>query len=160
MKPVEKKPGRIRWGRSARRLAIVVILLLVGCNQGANPANQPNPVSPKTDKAFEGALDLVNSQVVAGWAWDQNHPDHTIQVDVFDGNKKIANIPADLFRQDLAAAKKGTGKYGFSFDIPDSLKDGKPHTIRVTIAESNVDLEGSPKEIALNPSESPDSAKD
>jgi hypothetical protein len=42
-----------------------------------------------------------------GWAWDANHPNTSINVDVYDGNTLIATVAANQFRQDLLNAGIG-----------------------------------------------------
>ena len=59
-----------------------------------------------------------------------------------------------LFRKDLLDAKIGTGKYGFEYPIPPSLKDGKPHVIKLRPEGTDYELEfwmNTPRSITCNP---------
>jgi hypothetical protein len=64
-----------------------------------------------------------------------------VNVDIYDGDTLLATVAADQFRQDLATAGKGDGRHGFVYTVPTSLKDGRPHAIRLTISGTQVDLE-------------------
>jgi len=102
--------------------------------------------TPKTincgGTAFEGFHDIADCNVIAGWAWDANQPNTPINVDVhIDGHAFVdIQAPANQFRQDLLDAGKGNGVHGFSFPTPNSLKNGMPHTIRITFGGTNTDL--------------------
>jgi hypothetical protein len=115
------------------------------------------PVAPKPIRAeasttggpatLEGKIDLVNSNVVAGWAWNVNEPDVPIHVDIYDGSKLLATVPADEPRADLVKARIGNGKHGFIYRFPDELKDGKAHSIIVRV---HMDLPGRPDRTILS----------
>jgi hypothetical protein len=99
----------------------------------------------------EGSLDEVNNEMIAGWAWDKDQPNSSIQVDIYDGVNLLATVPAFHFRKDLLDAGIGNGRHSFGFDIPLRLKDGKVHTIWVKINGTNTDLDRCPKTITLKP---------
>jgi hypothetical protein len=97
------------------------------------------------EETVGGALDGVSAEGISGWAWDSKRPDSPIKVDIFDGDAKVATVTADEFREDLLKAKIGNGKHGFGYPTPARLKDGKSHTIRVTVAGTDKELDGSPQ---------------
>lgn len=121
-------------------------LSLMGCGKGSTNSQA------KTDDAktkFNGALDgFVNGEII-GWAYDYDHRDESVMVDIYDGKEKLGSVKADKLRKDLAEKKIGTGKYGFQFAIPASLKDGKPHEIRAKIKDSTFELNKSPRKTSL-----------
>ncbi len=92
-----------------------------------------------------GSLDTVNAKIIAGWAWKRADPEETVKVDLFDGETLLETVAADEFRQDLLNRGVGDGRHKFSFPTPDSLKDGKPHTIRAVISGTELELGGSPR---------------
>jgi hypothetical protein len=94
-----------------------------------------------------GAVDMVDSTTVAGWACKTDQTSRCIEVDIFDGDKFLATVPADRFRPDLADL--GDGNHGFDYRIPFRIRDGWPHTIRVTFAGTDIDLGGSPKVVSI-----------
>jgi hypothetical protein len=90
---------------------------------------------------YDGQLDTVNCDHIAGWAWDSKDANKHVLVDIYDGDAVIASVRADAFRPDLKAAQKGDGNYAFAVPVPASLKDGRPHTIRAKIAEGGANWE-------------------
>jgi hypothetical protein len=92
---------------------------------------------------------VVDGRTVAGWAWDKDHSDETVQVDVFDGETLLATVPADKFDQEFVDAGLGNGRHGFFFFVPERLQDGKPHVIGAKIAGTGVHLANSPQTVVL-----------
>src|SRR5262249_17932046 len=79
-----------------------------------------------------GVVDQVDGERIAGWARDIDQPNGAVDVNIYDGETLLATLPADDFRQDLLDQGMGDGRHGFSYPTPASLKDWRPHTIRVT----------------------------
>jgi hypothetical protein len=107
----------------------------------------PRPVGPLA----EGWIDTFNEGSIGGWAWDPKEPDRAVYVEVYDGKARLATVIADGDRNDLRKAKMGNGRHGFAYIFPRTLKDGKPHIIRVKFAGSDKEINGSPKEFKTNP---------
>jgi hypothetical protein len=120
-------------------------------NKGADQAavdKKDNKGADQTTRTYDGSLDQVDGEAISGWAWDSTKPESPIKVDIYDGDEKLATVPADEFRPDLKKEGKGDGKHAFQFRTPDALKKGgKRHTIRVKYAGTNVELPGSGKEL-------------
>jgi len=139
----------MRTSRSSRRaalpsrLACVAALLLLAC-AGCGKGKQAPPSAP------EGHLDVVDGESVAGWAWDKSQPWPPSKVDIYDGETLLATVTANRFRQELLDAGIGSGQHAFVYATPAELKDGKAHTIRVTISGTDVELTGAPKTVTLN----------
>jgi hypothetical protein len=100
---------------------------------------------------YNGFHDTADCEKVFGWAWDKNRPDTALDVEIYDGDTLIAKVPADLYRADLPDAGIGDGEHGFYYPLPNSLKDGRPHSIRVKIADSNFNLNNTPKMLTCKP---------
>jgi membrane protein involved in D-alanine export len=98
---------------------------------------------------YHGSHDTATAEAVTGWAWDQHQPDEPVRVDVFDGLKKLATVPADQFRADLRRAGRGNGRHAFSYPLPAALRDGKQHEIWVKIAGTNQTLNNTPKPLLV-----------
>jgi hypothetical protein len=139
--PMSGRRGTLSWRFAF--LALLLLLCFVGCNKTPTTEGGPAP----EEGTSGGALDVVNADGIAGWAWDSSQPDTPIKVDIYDGDKKLATIVADQFRPDLLDDKRtmGDGKHAFNYATPDSLKDGKSHTIRAKVAGTDTELYGSPK---------------
>jgi hypothetical protein len=100
--------------------------------------------------AVEGYVDRANAEVIAGWAWEKDHPDRPVAVDIYDGSTRLATVPASIYRPDLQAAQKGNGAHGFNYPHHFSPAAGKVHSIRVLVAGTNVELVGSPAILGAN----------
>ena len=116
----------------------VFILACTGSPQNSNTApTPPPPAAPSSanpSHVYEGALDVANCDVIAGWAWDKNNPDTQINVDIYDADNLIATTPAKLFRPDLRDLGMSNGQHAFHYVTPAALKDGRPHTVHAKIA--------------------------
>jgi hypothetical protein len=147
----------------ARRLSrctglALLALAISGCSRTPPAVTEaPTPsrstsstvaAAPAHAAGYHGKTDC---QWVVGWAWDNGHPDAALNVDIYDGSVLLSTVAADQFRQDLKEAGMGTGKYGFTFRVPASLRDGKPHSIRVRFHGTNTDLRDTPKTITCQP---------
>ncbi|MDQ3918797.1 MAG: hypothetical protein M3348_10000, partial [Acidobacteriota bacterium] len=111
----------------------------------AAPANAArNAATPAAPAAvvhnYGGSVDRVECEAVSGWVWDSANPNADLKVDVFIDNKLAESIPAKNPRPDLKKAGLGTGNYGYSFKVPDTVKDGKPHAVSVKVAGSDYAL--------------------
>ncbi len=84
---------------------------------------------------YDGALQYKDRKSFRGWAWDPRKPDAVVTVDIYDGETVLGTVAADVLRPDLVRAGKGNGRHGFVYLIPDSLLDGRPHSIRRASAE-------------------------
>ena len=106
-------------------------------------ASNPDP----SDESYEGYLDRADCEFISGWAYDKSRHEMRIEVDICEGGRRLTTAVAATFRQDLLAAGKGAGRHSFNVPVPTWLKDGKPHSINVKIAGTNVRLSNSPREL-------------
>jgi hypothetical protein len=104
---------------------------------------------------LRGHLDAVEHDRVEGWAQDLDRPDATVFVRVFDNGVPLADVPADLFREDLLAAGIGNGEHAFRLEFPVPLGRRERHVVDVRSAADGVPLLGSPRvleaEVSLPP---------
>jgi GT2 family glycosyltransferase/glycosyltransferase involved in cell wall biosynthesis len=91
-----------------------------------------------------GAVDVMSSDEITGWAWDPDQPDETLVVEVHDGDRLIASMPANLPRPDLEIVGIGHGRYGFRFVRIGRLLPHACHRLRVCLARDGIELLGSP----------------
>jgi hypothetical protein len=130
---------RIHPNTAACSFTVAEIVLLV-----------PESGQPQPDTGGgEGVLELADAEFIAGWAWDKNQPKAPLLVDIYDGDRKLATVVADQYRGDLHDAGIGDGQHAFSYRTPASLKDGKPHAIRVKTSGAGRELGGSPLTVTL-----------
>ncbi len=118
--------------------------VLSGCRQEPYKPPAQNSSNPSKAGVYRGSLDGVSGEYISGWAWDPDHPNDTMTVVIFDGDTLLGETRADSLRKDLAEKKIGTGKYGFAYRIPKSLRDGKAHQIHAKLRGASAELVGSP----------------
>jgi D-alanine transfer protein len=147
-------PERARDGKSHR-----VRLRLAGTSREVDGSPRtlifartvPPPAAPSTAVPL-GVFDS-RGQVssLRGWAYDPARPDEPLRVQIFAGETLVNTVVADIRREGLAKRGIGKGLHGFSVPYPPSLRDGKPHSFRVVIAGTKVELEGSPQVLTYAP---------
>ncbi len=96
---------------------------------------------------YAGSVESADCNVVKGWIWDKNNPNSALTVELFEGSTVYATATANTYRGDLKNLGYGTGNYGFSFTVPETLKNGQPRQLSVRIKDVNYTLTGSPKTI-------------
>jgi hypothetical protein len=137
-----------RFHLYALRLSALACLgLVASCEK---PAETPETQPPaKTETAagpkYWGNIDVADCDRLDLWAWDESQPDTAVQVEIYDGKDLLATVTADNLRKDLKEQNKGNGKHGFSYQMPATIRDGKPHVISVKISGTNFTVPGSPK---------------
>jgi len=126
----------------------IALLALIISFSAHYAGGQTPPAS--TSSQFEGSLDKVEVTTLGGWAWDASQPKAAIKVDVYDGEKLLATVPADTYREDLKAAGKGDGNHAFNYSLPANLRDGQSHALAVRYSGTKTDLPGSPKTLVFS----------
>lgn len=91
-------------------------------------AQQPAP-APTQDRAPHGYFDIANCSQLSGWAYDPDEPSTSIVVRLYEGSTFLGGFKADQVRSDVNRVVGITGDHGFNVPTPESLKDGKPHTL-------------------------------
>lgn len=130
-----------------KRFCLLMLLvtsgfLLAGCSQSGGTsypvpsnANAPAATAPAAlpNLPYYGAVDRRDCDTVGGWVMHTGNPAADLKVELVVDKKVVETIPAQTVRADLVG-KVGTGKYGFSFNIPAALKDGRSHNVMVKVA--------------------------
>ena len=134
--------------RSKSHHAVLFFLgfILISCSNKA-PEQITKPNVPTLPPSYEGYHDITNCTAIMAWAWDANNPNVHVDIDIYDGETKLTTAKASDFREDLKANGKGNGEHGLTYIVPPSLKDGKPHNIRMKFAGTKTDLTSTPKTI-------------
>ncbi|MBN4094673.1 glycosyltransferase [Methylobacterium sp. OT2] len=82
-----------------------------------------------------GKIDTVEHDFVYGWAYDDEHPESSVDVKLHIDGKPVSQGLANLYRTDLDAASIGTGYHGFCLEIPIYARDGLAHYMEIWRAE-------------------------
>jgi hypothetical protein len=108
----------------------------------------PQPGATTEPAGHQGFLEAALASEIVGWAWDRTRGDETILVDVWAGSRRLGSVPARDFRPDLEAEGKGDGRHGFRFTPPPDLVNGRPQSIWVNVAGTDIALAGCPKALS------------
>lgn len=92
-----------------------------------------------------GYVDKLDHGCVEGWVWNPSDPSERVEVEIFDGDVRLARVRADRPRADLARAKVGDGQYGFAVRFPPDLFPLAAHRLSVRFADTDQDLKNSPQ---------------
>ena len=93
--------------------------------------------------AYNSSVESINCVAIQGWALDWNRLTIATEIGLYDGDKLIQKITANIPRPDLNSASKN---HGFLLSpVPAVLFDHKPHTIHLRYGDSRTDLRQSPK---------------
>ncbi len=125
--------------------------------QRAEGIISPTPIIT-TSSASKGAVNTATCTAVIGWACDEDNYLLPIDVQIYDGDvgygTPLGTVKADQQgAQQVSDACGGNAQHGFLFEIPQSLKDGKPHQIYAygmnipASYEGNTQLLGTPRNI-------------
>ncbi|KAB1075100.1 glycosyltransferase [Methylobacterium planeticum] len=87
-----------------------------------SPSAPPITVPPN----LRGSVDAYRGGVLTGWAYDPKNPDAAVPVEARLGGVVVARERADRFREDLKAAKIGSGRHAFAMRLePDIIAKEK-----------------------------------
>lgn len=135
--------------RPGWRLGGFLALWIVAAGCSGQDREQPPP------NKYEGFHDESNCERIVGWAWDANHPDDRIKVDLYDGDALLTTVTADHLRQGLVKNGVGDGKHEFIVPLPASLKDGRTHTITVRFGGTATNLSRTPQNVTCGADAAP-----
>jgi len=88
------RPSRARTGLIVGAVAAIVLLgafLIIHFSASGPSANS------------RGHLDTADLKNISGWAWDPDHPNRPLKVEIYDGDRLLTTVIADQFRKDLQA---------------------------------------------------------
>src|ERR1051326_4339671 len=94
--------------------------------------------------ALQGFIDEANPSRIAGWIWNRLQPEQRLEVELIDGDTRLARVVADQYRADLLQAGIGDGRHGFAIPVGDGLLPFDRHVLRLRCAASGAELPGSP----------------
>lgn len=103
-----------------------------------------------------GYLERCVGGVVRGWAVDPNNPETPPTVDLFEGERYLGSVKAEVERPRLREGGAPFGARGFEFQLPDPTI--APEVVRARIAQTRFDLRRSrayPGDAAQKPQNEP-----
>lgn len=102
-------------------------------------------VMPELVAVVEGRFDGFVSNLAYGWASIVEDRSLRVVVQLFIDGVFADEKLADALRGDVLAAGYGDGRYGFGFELPDSLQDGQTHSIAIRVKDTGLDMPYSPR---------------
>lgn len=97
---------------------------------------------------FRGGFDNVVDAFTSLWkpffAYAASSDSNSVLI--YEGGVLLATVPADQYRPDVNAVMGISGNHGFSWAVPESLRDGSSHTISVL----GTDTDGNASATALS----------
>ncbi|MBX3474030.1 MAG: hypothetical protein KF754_06570 [Planctomycetes bacterium] len=107
-----------------------------------------------------GAFDICNKVVIAGWAWDPDAGQGSIDVEIWIDGEMFVQVAANSKRDQLKSSKVTPDPYhGWVLTTPGKLLDGNTHTVRAYAlnypAGVKVELQGSPKQYRVEENTTP-----
>lgn len=92
----------------------------------------PPPPPPTVNPDPKGMFDTIDCNLIRGWAFDDSVPTKAIDIHIYIDNNPPIGLTANASRPDVGSAYPGRGNnHGYSLSTPASLKDGKPHTVKI-----------------------------
>lgn len=71
--------------------------------------------------ALRGHVDVADTQLIAGWAQHTDHPEAPVCLDIYADGHLVGQTLANLYREDLRAARLGSGNHAFAFPPPEDI---------------------------------------
>lgn len=127
--------------------------------QWANYSDEYYQIPITIGSSPKGTHDTASCTVAEGWTCDADNYNEALRVDLYDGPyagsgaNLLGNTTANVTRESAVGAQCGGNvNHGFSFTIPNSIKDGQNHSIyayaiNASTTGSNILLSGSPKTV-------------
>src|SRR5262249_35241011 len=81
----------------------------------SKPPDPPEPCSLTAPPSYQGSLDHADCAEISGWVWDKSHPLRRLTALLYDGDRVIDSVTANILRLDLKRIPFGDGRYGFRF---------------------------------------------
>lgn len=141
--------------------------IYISANADRNEGIAFRILNVNTDLPPIGNHDAANCSATWGWTCDPTSFADTVEVDIYadgpmgSGTLVASGIQANQTRNDVTGMCGGQAAHGFSWNIPDSLKNGQSRNLYVYAKNRGpgsrppVLLSNSPKSISCTPSNTP-----
>ncbi len=87
----------------------------------------------KPPLGVHGNLDGIESGELYGWAFDADHPNEPVMVEVFIDKRPVASVAAVYYRPDVAAGMGCSGSHGFYVDLAGLVASEKDALVDVRL---------------------------
>lgn len=100
------------------------------------------PIRLDCELLYDGQVERLEGTTLIGWGWRGNG--QPTNIEIREGDRFIAMVPAHHLRSDLAMLGIGDGRHSFAVDLADLLADGQPHELTCKFAMTDIELDNSP----------------
>ena len=117
-----------------KRTLVLALLAAAGCTRP----------EPETDQAPADSMATSPHTIPSDPDSAAGQPLH---VDIYIDDQMWARVPVNEPSPGLRDRGFGMGQHGFTFTMPDYVRDGRPHMIEVKVAETGRTLRNTPQEL-------------
>src|SRR5229473_5370483 len=116
---------------------------------GDNPQHEAG-VADRQDRAappapaLQGYIDEASRSRITGWVWNPQQPDSSIELELVDGDTRLARVTANHYRSDLRQAGIGDGRHAFLVPLGEELLPSARNVLHLRCAETGMEVPGSP----------------
>lgn len=102
-----------------------------------DPDRIQQPADPIPDDVTDvvGVIDAIAGNRVHGWAFDRNHPEERLVVEIFLDDAPVGKVRADALRDGLQQNGIGDGAHGFAVDVPATLSKEEHHRVSAVVSK-------------------------
>lgn len=100
------------------------------------------------NKNFKGFIDDISNGTVTGWACTKNHK--TVEVLLYINGDFFCSLVPNLYRDDLERANIGSGRYGFSVEVPNEIATLPEIAVKMVAVQRGKKIEIHNKKISMN----------
>jgi hypothetical protein len=93
---------------------------------------------------LDGRVDQFDHEQISGWAFDSTRPHTPVWLEIVDNGRVVGDVLADMYRPDLTAAGKGSGRCSYIFRFRRPLSPAISHDILVRRRADHALLPGTP----------------
>jgi GT2 family glycosyltransferase/glycosyltransferase involved in cell wall biosynthesis len=116
---------------------------------GEDPQHEARVADPQgraapLDRALQGYIDEVSSRRITGWVWNPQQPYSSIELELVDGDTRLARVTADHYRSDLRQVGIGDGRHAFLVPLGEELLPSARNVLHLRCAETGMEVPGSP----------------
>lgn len=146
-----QKSGRLFGGKLGRRVTVIAnqgptitptpsttqVTPSASPTPGVNPSVTPLPSITATAHQAVGSIVSSNCSTVVGWACDPDNFSEAMHVGFFNENNiaESYQMAGGVAPDAIKNACGGYANHGFTFTVPQSMKDGGTHTISVKVRD-------------------------
>ena len=101
-------------------------------------------LSPHLPPRHEEIAEALDCTAISGYVWENTMPNEPLHIDFYIDDGFVGRYTAGELRTDLRDRGYGNGLHGFTFTVPEYLKDGRAHVIEAKVVENGRTVHNTP----------------